>query len=439
MPYHIQIFYPILINLLVRREYIVNPIAKALTLFEQHHSEQAIELLNSLLTTATDEEKFQIAQLFLEFGLIQHAKEILLSLHQEHPQNSHYKTVLADIYIELEEDDKAFDLLHHIDSNDPAYIQSLIQLADLYQAQGLYEVAEQKLYEAKRFDPNEKIIDFALAEFLFSIGKYDQCIDFYKRLLSQTVELGGVSLHTRLAEAYAAIGQYEKAFEYFQQDHDKEPDILFKYGLTAYHINRKEVAISAWEQLMELDPHYYALYYYLGKAYKDEGMFEEAYHIVTEGLRYDEHNHQLYYLAANLAYHNGNLTESESFIVDAIKLDPDDQKAILFYIKLLTESGRFEEIIQLIKNISHYNVYDPFYEWELARAHNELDEIEQAILHYDEAFNSLQNDVDFLQEYGLLLAENGRSNDAIHVLQQYLQLEPMDEDILEYVNRLSEL
>lgn len=412
---------------------------KALALFQLNESEQAVNLLNSNLDRATNNEKFKIAHLFLEFGFIQNAKEILILLHSDDPNNSDFKIVLADIYVELEEDDQAMHLLHDIDSTDPNYLQSLLQLADLHQAQGLFEVAEQKLFEAKRHDPNEKIIDLALAELLFSIGKFNQCIHFYERLLKETERLGDISIVSRLAEAYAALGQYEKAFEFFQSANSDDPDMLFKYGLTAFHLKRMEVAISVWERLIKVDPHYYALYYYLGKAYHDEGMFTEAYDIVREGLRYDEHNAKLFYLAAMLAYSNNELKESESFILRAIELNPDDRNTTLFYIEMLSETEEFEKIIQFITHIGKSNVYDPIFEWELARAYNELDDPENAAIHYTNALKTFSKDVIFLKEYGLFLAELGQTENAINILQRYLKIEPMDDDIMEYVGRLKEL
>lgn len=407
---------------------------------EQNDSEEAIQLLDDYLPIATDQEKVHIIELYLEYGFIQQAKVITESLLTENPQNSEYKSILANIYIELEEDNDALQLLHDIKSDDPKYLQSLIQLADLYEAQGLYEVAEQKLYEAKNQEPNELIIDLALGELLFSIGKFNECIVFYERILKEAEQLGHVPITLRLAEAYAAIGKYESAFKLYQQTEDKDdPDTLFKYGLTAHHVKRVDVAIAIWEQLLELDPHYYVAYYYLGTAYQEEGMIEEALHLTKEGLQYDEHNHKLFYLAAVLAHQNGEHVESEAFIRKAIELDPEYRDANLFLIKLLYESSRFEEIVEFVKDILANNVYDPFYEWEIARAYYELDLIEKASPHFEEASKNMSHNTEFLREYGMFLAELGHSKDAMNILNEYLKHEPMDDYVTEYVSRLSEL
>src|SRR5699024_8383686 len=163
------------------------------------------------------------------------------------------KVNLADIYIELEDDENAIHLLNDIKEDDPAFIQSLLQLADLYQAQGLFEVAEQKLLTAKQLEPNEIIIDFALAELLFSTGKYQRAITYYEKIAKETNELANVSINDRLAEAYAATGAYETALQFFQDIDSEDIDALFKYGITAYHAGRNDIAIGTWKRVIEQD------------------------------------------------------------------------------------------------------------------------------------------------------------------------------------------
>src|SRR5690625_7331397 len=76
----------------------------------------------------------------MQMRFLKKTSAILTELLRMYPDENYIKVMLADIYIELEEDEKAIDLLNDVNKADPAYIQTLIQLADLYQAQGLFEV-----------------------------------------------------------------------------------------------------------------------------------------------------------------------------------------------------------------------------------------------------------------------------------------------------------
>lgn len=399
-------------------------IMEAVHLMESKQSEKALHLLESFLSTADEEERYTIAELYIQWGFLQEARVILTELLQRYPNESDLKIMLAEIYIELEDDETAINVLNEIGEDDPAYVQTLIQLADLYQAQGLFEVAEQKLLSAKQVDPNESIIDFALGELLFSIGEYRKAIIYYEKIIPKIREVANISINDRLAEAYAASGEYELALTYFQDVESENPDTLYKYGITAYQAGRKDIAIKAWEQVIRLDTYYHTVYYQLANAYEEEGMPEEAYTTSKKGLEMDEFNKELYFLAGVLAYRMNKMDESEKWVREAVALDPDYKEAVLFLIELFKASDNYNSIVDLIQEIGNTGAIDSLYEWELAKAYNEIESYDNALKHYREAYNSLNKDSDFLKEFGYFLTEEGRTDDAIPVFEAYIAQQP---------------
>lgn len=177
----------------------------------------------------------------------------------------------------------------------------------------------------------------------------------------------------------------------------------------------------------------------LAKAYEDEELLNDAYETTLKGLKLDEFNKELYYLAGTLA-HKCNLDEeSEKHIREAVNLDMDYKEAVLFLIELLKLKDKPEEIIELIRMVKEYGGDDPLYDWEIARAYIEIESYNDALNHYKEAYNSLQHDNDFLKEYGYFLVEEGKSLEAIKVFTTYLDQDPQDDEIMEYVNRLKQM
>ncbi|WP_461179468.1 tetratricopeptide repeat protein [Virgibacillus ainsalahensis] len=409
---------------------------EAVNLVENNQINEAIELLENYLPLADEEEKYTIAELYKQWGFLQESSAILNDLLQQYPEETDIKILLADIYTELEDDETAINLLNEIKDDDPAYIQALIQLADLYQAQGLFEVAEQKLLTAKQYDPNEVVIDFALGELLFSIGEYRKAITYYEKIIPKTKELANVSINDRLAEAHAASGEYELALQFFQDAESENPDSLFKYGFTAYQAERKDIAIKSWEHVIEIDAYYHTVYYQLSKVYEEEGMIKEAYNTARKGLEIDEFNKELYFLAGVLAHQLDEDSESVTLVQEAIALDPDYKEAILFLIELYKTVENFSGIVELILELKNTGADDSVYDWELARAYNELESYEDALNYYKEAYNGLKDDSDFLKEYGYFLVEEGRTEKAIPVFEAYLEQIPMDEETVEFLNRL---
>ncbi|TFJ93819.1 tetratricopeptide repeat protein [Lentibacillus salicampi] len=413
-------------------------IMEAVHLMEAKQSDKAISMLEDYLPNADDEEKFTIAELYIQWGFLTEAIDILQELTQRFPNESEIKIMLADVYIEQDNDGEAINMLNEIDEDDPAYVQALMQLADLYQAQGLFEVAEQKLLAAKHYEPNEPIIDFALGELLFSNSDYREAITYYEKILPVAKEVANVSINDRLAEAYAASGEYEKALETYQDIDSEDPDTLFKYGFTALHAGRRDIAIQAWKHVIEQDMYYHTAYYQLAKAYEDEEMIDEAYETAKQGIKVDEFNKELYFFAGSMAHQLNKDDESEKWVREAVTLDPDYKEAILFLIELFKQQEKEDSIVDLVNDIKKLGANDPLYEWELARAYNELESYNDALKRYQEAYNSLNQDSDFLKEYGYFLTEEGRIDNAIQIFEEYLLQQPLDPEIEEFVQRLKQ-
>src|SRR5690625_1939473 len=398
----------------------MNKIEKAYELMKEQEYDLALHTLQLALKQATDDEKLVIAQVYQHWGLYEQAEKILSELNKQFPKESEIILLLAQIYIDQEKDERALNLLIDVKEDDPHYVQTLIQLADLYQAQGLGEVAETKLLEAKRLAPDEIIIDFALGELLFSMGKYARSITFFERVLNETNELNDVSIPLRLAEAFAGDGQYEKSLVLYNSIDDGQPDTLFKHGLTAYYAKEQQIAIQQWEQLLNQDKYYHAAYIYLAKVYKEQGELTKALEIATDGLHIDAYNKELYFLTGKLAYELGNVQEGIDHIQEAIALDPEYKEAVLFLVNYYQENGSDELTVELLTDLKQMGVNEPLYDWELAKSYVQLEYYDKSLRLYEEVYPLLQHDEQFLQEYAYFLVEEGKIDDAVIIFEKYL-------------------
>src|SRR5699024_294020 len=121
----------------------------ALALMETGQAEEAYELLKAKVPKASDEEKFVIVEIFEEWGYFDDAIDVITQLLDRYPEEGQLITKLAHFYIELEEDERAINLLNQVAEDDPFYVHSLLLLADLYEREGLLEVSEQKLLRSE--------------------------------------------------------------------------------------------------------------------------------------------------------------------------------------------------------------------------------------------------------------------------------------------------
>ncbi|ELK45327.1 tetratricopeptide repeat protein [Halobacillus sp. BAB-2008] len=413
-------------------------IQKAIRQMEAHKTEDAIKTLTNYLPEADEEERFTIAELYMQWGMLEEAKLVLHELIQRYPKELELKVMMAEIHIDLEEDDEAIEILNQFGPEDEDYLQALVQLADLYQAQGLFEVAEQKLLAAKQVEPNSAIIDFALGELAFSNGEYSKCIPYYENAMHHQPVIGDIEVATRLAEAYAANGEFEQSLEFFQQVEEDNPDVMFRYGFVAFQANRNDIAIHVWEELIEKDAYFQSVYPLLAQAYEAEGMPAEALEMAKKGLAKDEFNKELYHLAGTLSHRQGNKEEGYKWMREAVALDPGYKEAVLFLIENYKADGDYENIIDLINELIALGEEDPNYLWELAQAYEEEERFEDAYEQYNQAYPSLKEDTDFLKAYGYFLVEDGKMEEGKNVLEEYLKHDPADTEMEDFVERLKE-
>ncbi len=159
----------------------MNPLNQAIELIHNGEMNEAFKLLQQEAENSDTDGKLDIAEIYSELGMQEEAAHLLEEVIQIEPYNNEAKLMLAEIFINDNNDEKAIMLLNEIDEQSESFLQALVLLADLYQTQGLFEVAESKLLEAKRRAPDEPIIDLALAELLFSIGSYHKAIIYYEK------------------------------------------------------------------------------------------------------------------------------------------------------------------------------------------------------------------------------------------------------------------
>src|SRR5690606_36037213 len=132
---------------------------------------------------------------------------------------------LAEVLIEMGQDGEALQSLESIREDDPSYPSALLVEADLYEMQGLFEVSENKLLKAKELLPDEPVMDYALGELYMTQGRFLEAARSFSLLLEKEIEIEGVDINSRMAEALSAGGAFEEALTYYKQSLKNKMDI----------------------------------------------------------------------------------------------------------------------------------------------------------------------------------------------------------------------
>ncbi|MCM3122189.1 MULTISPECIES: tetratricopeptide repeat protein [Bacillaceae] len=410
------------------------------SLIENGQLEKAMSAYREILEQGNDEEKFLLSEELFRFGFMEETETLIESLLKNYPEEGELHVLLAETRIELGKEEEAMLTLEKVDKDDPAFPQALLLLADLYQMEGLYEVSENKLLEAKRILPDESVIDFALGELYAHQGKLAEAIQYYETVLKVHEEIGGVNINQRLAETLSAGGSFEEALHFYDIALEQKLEIntLFGYAFTALQAGYNKTAIEKFEELKTLDPEYHSLYLYLAKAYEREEMAEEAFEAVKQGIEQDEYNKDLYFYGGKLALKLPDEDTAEKLIREAIALDPGFMEGVLVLNKLLLKQERYEDVLELIGAADYNEEEEPQILWDAAIAYQHIEDYSQALNKYQLAYTFFKDNKEFLSDYGYFLIEEGKMGEAAEILSMLVEKEPGNEEFREMLERLTE-
>ena len=384
------------------------------------------QLLETFLVKELPEEIYALAEIFMQYGYMKEADRVLEHLQFLFPEEAQLKIDRANVLMELGDEDEALNLLLEIEEASPEYPQALLVLADYYQMQGLFEVAEIRINEALAILPDEPLLHFAKAELLFETGRFLEAARLYEELYEQQAEFAGIHLVERLAEVYRAGAAYETALDYYLKalDDEVKPDILFGAAYSAFQSQKYELAIKQLEELKELDPDYFSAYLLLAESYAMTEENQQAYAAIQEGLKRDEYDKTLYLFAGKMALKNSLPIEAEQYLREAIALDPEYMEAVLALTSVLGQQERNEDVIELFETLQQND-----FEWSTlypfaAEAYENLELYDRAYEFYRLAYNDFKEDATFLEKYVYFLLEEGKRSEAKVILEQLINIQP---------------
>ncbi|MEC1521485.1 tetratricopeptide repeat protein [Neobacillus niacini] len=411
---------------------------KIITMLENGQHNEAINEYNVVLTKGQPDEKFLLAEEMFQFGFLDESKVLVENLLTIYPEEGELLVLLGEILVDAGDEEQAILELEKISEHDPSFGQSLLLLADLYQVQGLYEVCERKLQQAKDILPDEVIIDFALGELYSDQGEVTKALKSYEAVLKEQQEVAGVSIYQRMAELLSASGEFEEALFYYDKAIDEKLEIntLFGYAFTALQAGYNRTAIERFEELKGLDPEYHSLYLHLAKAYEREEELDKSLNIIQEGIKQDEFNKDLFFFGGKIAIKLTQPDLAEQYFREALALDPGFTEAALTLNKLFFQQERYEAVIDLISQLDFVEDEEPQLLWDSALAYDKLEEYSVALDKYESAYTFFKNNEAFLNDYGYFLIEEGKIDLAAEIFKQLQKGDPTNGEYADLLDRL---
>ena len=404
---------------------------KMLSAIEAQDLVQAEQWFEKALLEDSDSILLDLGEYLESIGFFLQAKRIYNKLAPLYPQVNLNLAAIASEDGDLEE---AFGYLEEISSNDPWYVNALLIKADLYQMEGLPDVAREKLVEASQLS-DDPIITFGMAEIDFELGNFTQAIKEYASLDNRTIyEQTGISTYQRIGVSYASLGKFEAAIEFLQKAIELEYDesAVFELAVILYDQEDYQKANLYFKQLDTLSPDFEGYEYIYALSLHADHRAEEALFMAQQGLNKNPFDSQLALLASQVSYELHDTEKAESYLLDAWDNADDLEELALRLTNLYLEQERYEDILDL-EDQDWDNVLT---RWNIARSYQALEDIEKARELYGELHRDLRDNPEFLEEYIYLLRECGELERAKQEAQHYLSLVPDDSVMQEFYNSL---
>ncbi|QQQ36121.1 tetratricopeptide repeat protein [Streptococcus mitis] len=374
---------------------------------------------------------YELATYLEGIGFYPQAKEIYLKIVENFPE---VHLNLAAIASEDGQIEEAFAYLEEIQADSDWYVSALALKADLYQLEGLTDVAREKLLEALTYSEDPLLI-LGLAELDSELENYQEAIQGYAQLDNRTIyEQTGISTYQRIGFAYAQLGKFETATEFLEKALELEYDDLTAFELASLYFDQEEYqkAVLYFKQLDTISPDFEGYEYGYSQALHKEHQVQEALRIAKQGLEKNPFETRLLLAASQFSYELHDASGAENYLLTA-KADAEDTEEILLRLATIyLEQERYEDILDL-QNDEPENLLT---KWMIARSYQELDDLDTAYEHYQELAGDLKDNPEFLEHYIYLLRELGYFEEAKVNAQAYLKLVPDDVQMQELFERL---
>ncbi|CIW08566.1 TPA: tetratricopeptide repeat protein [Streptococcus pneumoniae] len=374
---------------------------------------------------------YELATYLEGIGFYPQAKEIYLKIVEDFPE---VHLNLAAIASEDGQIEEAFTYLEEIQADSDWYVSSLALKADLYQLEGLTDVAREKLLEALTYS-EDSLLMLGLAELDSELENYQAAIQAYAQLDNRSIyEQTGISTYQRIGFAYAQLGKFETATEFLEKALELEYDDLTAFELASIYFDQEEYqkATLYFKQLDTISPDFEGYEYGYSQALHKEHQVQEALRIAKQGLEKNPFETRLLLAASQFSYELHDASGAENYLLTAKEDAEDTEEILLRLATIYLEQERYEDILDL-QSEEPENLLT---KWMIARSYQEMDDLDTAYEHYQELTGDLKDNPEFLEHYIYLLRELGHFEEAKVHAHTYLKLVPDDVQMQELFERL---
>ncbi|WP_062063890.1 tetratricopeptide repeat protein [Cellvibrio sp. OA-2007] len=266
---------------------------------------------------------------------------------------------ISVIYRDTGRYEKAIEFLEKASNIDASDDLLKINLASVYAMMGKERIAEKIYLELLGRSPDNWRGYFGYGYFLTRIGRHEEAIANYKKVLKFLPE--NISAINNMAVGYSYLADYEAAARMFELASDIEPDIgvFTNIGSMYYSSGELKKAAAAYEKALELDPENYQLMSYLADAYKfipgykkkSDEIFGRVIDLAAREISVNRRVALPYQALARSYAYFGNIEMAKSMMLKSDQLDSISTDSLYSNLRIAVAEKNDEKIFRYARTL----------------------------------------------------------------------------------------
>jgi len=276
-------------------------------------------------------------------------------------------------------------------SNNPPQLQ-INKLVTLFQKK-FYIETEKLAHSILQDFPNYQLAWKILGSVLRQSGRMEEAIYADKKAIE--ISPNDAYAHNNLGISLKAIGKFSEAkLKFIKAISLKKnfPEAYNNIGTIYQALEKFDKAEENYKQAISIKPNFSEAYNNLGATLKAQKKFDVALKIYLQAIKLNPKNAQAYFNIGILYSELGKFDHAKTNYEQAIALKPDFAQAhrLLSSIKTFNSyDNQFSIMHEQYVDINHSDIHRCHINFALAKAYEDLNNYEQAFLHYKEG-NSLK-------------------------------------------------
>ena len=435
------------------------------------------------LEPENENEKFRLGNIYMQTGMDEKAEKLFEDFNSQYQGNEQILLALINVKLRLGKYGETEEIIKRELEKNPENLRMKGILAELYDEMDEKEKAERLYDEIMEEEQNDLALDFSYIDFLLKNKQYEKLIERTNKIIlsENTAKEDKIELIARIMQDSLLINNYpDKVVELGKnliRDNNEDPTIVLIMAeiyetvgnteleirtLTDY-IAKHEEQYFVWEKLLlklnesnDIDK----LYTYAERAAK---LFNKAplpktlyaYGLI-ENSKYDEaleelrkvrilvNNEEQYLiqilsLEAEIAYRQGDIKEASEKFDRALGIEPGNTLVLNNYAYYLAEKEirlkEAQDMIEKCLSVEENITYLDTYAWVLYKR-GKYRESEKVMIRIFESGNI--EDGELIEHYGFIKKAIGKCEDAIVLWQTALRIDEKKTYLIEEIRKCIE-